>query len=252
MNVWSNTVWLRTACAQNGLTLNDTQLAKLDAFASRLLEWNKKINLISRRDEENFWAGHILHSLSLLFKVNIPLQATVLDLGTGGGLPGIPIKIVRPDLNVTLLDSTQKKTNVVREIVNSLSLTGVHVVWGRAEELAKQRAYGHHFDIILARAVASLKDLVQWSSPLLKQDGDTRRFSDAPTTEGVKRQITRPTLIAFKGGDLDAEIGQVKNNPLIDEITIIDLSLMGSSQFDPGEKKIVVVEIGSGQKEKAK
>jgi 16S rRNA (guanine527-N7)-methyltransferase len=252
MSVLLNTVWLRTTCAQNGLTLDDTQLAKLEAFTAHLLEWNKKINLISRRDEENVWAGHILHSLSLLFKVSIPQGAVVLDLGTGGGLPGIPIKIARPDLNITLLDSTQKKTNVVKEIVQSLGLTGVPVVWSRAEDLAKQTEYKHHFDFVLARAVASLKDLVRWSSPLLKQDGNPNRFKERPASEGAKRELTKPAIIALKGGDLETEIRQTKNDPRVREISLIDLSLIGSSQFDVGGKKIVIVEITSGQKEKAK
>jgi 16S rRNA (guanine527-N7)-methyltransferase len=84
---------LRTTCSQNGLELEESQLGSLELLVSNLLEWNKKINLISRRDEENIWSSHILHCLALLFKVELGQSLKVLDLGTGGGLPGIPLKI---------------------------------------------------------------------------------------------------------------------------------------------------------------
>lgn len=221
-------------------------------FADLLLEWNKKINLISRRDEENFWTCHILHSLSVLFKVDIPPGVEVLDLGTGGGLPGVPLKIARPDLALTLLDSTQKKINVARVVVNALGLTSVEIVWGRAEVLGKQEDYRHRYAIVVARAVAPLKDLVRWSLPFLKQEravssGDNTRRADA------RRPIAGPTLVAFKGGDIEGEIRQIRNNPLVENISVIDLTLKGSTQLEERGKKIILVEFAAaGQKQKAK
>ena len=117
MEVSTGKIWLGTVCAQNGLRLSEEQLTLLETLAVRLLDWNQKINLISRRDEENFWTSHLLHCLALLFKVDLPAGSLILDLGTGGGLPGLPLKIVRPDLTLTLLDSTQKKINVVRDLI---------------------------------------------------------------------------------------------------------------------------------------
>jgi 16S rRNA G527 N7-methylase RsmG len=84
-----NSLLLRTTCAQNGLQLSDEQLRRLDEYAIRLLEWNKKINLISRRDEENFWTRHILHCISLMFKVDFAEGVKIVDLGTGGGFLGL-------------------------------------------------------------------------------------------------------------------------------------------------------------------
>ena len=252
MSEQPNTVWLRTTCAQNGLPLADDQLEELGAFASQLLEWNKNINLISRRDEGNLWSVHILHSLSVLFKLEIPHGAKVLDLGTGGGLPGIPIKIARPDLSFTLLDSTQKKTKVVKDIVRVLELTDVRVEWGRAEDLGKQQGYAHYFDVVFARAVASLKDLVRWSFPLLKQSGTNTLPADRKASFAEKRIVARPSLVAFKGGDLESEVGQVRNDPRVGMVSVVELSLLGSNQLEGSEKKIVVVEAGVGHKEKAK
>ena len=108
-------IWFRTVCRRNGLEPTDDQLAQLAEYARRLLEWNRKINLISRKDEENIWQSHLLHSISLLMRVDFPLGARILDLGTGGGLPGIPIRILRSDLSFVLLDATKKKVEAVAE-----------------------------------------------------------------------------------------------------------------------------------------
>lgn len=244
-------VWFGTTCAQNGLHLSSKQLASLEIFAQLLLGWNKKINLISRRDEENLWTSHILHCLSLFFKVNLPTGSTVLDLGTGGGLPGIPLKIVRPDLRLTLLDSTQKKINAVKDIVSTLGLTETKAVWGRAEDVGKKTDFNRGYDVVVARAVASLADLVRWSGPFLKPEfAPTSRFS-AFGTDDSRRPITKPTLIAFKGGDLEGEIRQIKNQPHVKNLSIIDLTLKGSHQLEGAEKKIVLVDLATATRQKA-
>jgi 16S rRNA (guanine527-N7)-methyltransferase len=243
-------VWLGTVCAHNGLKLSDEQLTLLDKLSVRLLDWNQKINLISRRDEENFYSSHLLHCLALLFKVEIPPGFNILDLGTGGGLPGLPLKIAQPDLRLTLLDSTQKKINVVRDLITTLRLEGVSAVWGRAEDIGKAKEHNHQYDIVLARAVASLKEVVRWSEPFLKT-GDA---GSAPITEirtESKKQIERPTLIALKGGDLEGEIGQIQKLPQVKNITVLDLTLQGSSQLARGDKKLVLVEIARTRKQKA-
>lgn len=243
--------WLGTVCAQNGIRLSDEQLQSIQLFATLLLDWNKKINLVSRRDEENFWTNHILHCLSLLFKVDLPAGGTVLDLGTGGGLPGLPLKIARPDLSFTLLDSTQKKINVVNDLIAALGLRGVDAVWGRAEELGRTKEHNHHYDVVVARAVASLKDLVRWSEPFLKTGGTTISPTATIAGDQTKRKIGKPTLIALKGGDLEGEIGQIRKLPHVETITVLDLTLKGSSQFEGSDKKIVLVEIAGTLKRKA-
>ena len=235
-------VWLRTTCEQNDLRLSDKQLQLLENYAVRLLEWNKKINLISRRDEDNVWSRHILHSLGPVFKVDIPEKARILDLGTGGGLPGVVMKICRPDLLFTLLDSTQKKINVVKEIVDSLGLDGIDVVWGRAEELGKRREYAEQYDVVVARAVGPLKDLVQWSYPFMKKNAGIKDVSRDDGQHPVRRRINTPALIAFKGGSVENEIEQLRTNPNVGSIATIELTLNGSTQLQDEEKKLVVVE----------
>ena len=239
MGTTTNSVWLRSVCSQNGLKLSDEQIGLLEQYASLLLKWNKKINLISRRDEENFWTSHILHSLSPMFKIEIPPALRILDLGTGGGLPGIAWKIARPDLSMTLLDSTQKKINVVKDLISSMALTGINAVWGRAEDLGRQREYAGQYDVVVARAVASLKDLVHWSEPFLRTGVKVGAETKA---ESASRRLVAPALVAFKGGNVDDEIKQLGSHSKSHTISTIELTLNGSTQLDDRDKKIIVVE----------
>jgi 16S rRNA (guanine(527)-N(7))-methyltransferase RsmG len=247
----TNSLLVRTTCGQNSLQLSNEQIRLLEEYAVRLIEWNQKINLVSRRDEKDFWTRHILHCLSLLFKVEIAKGVKILDLGTGGGLPGVVLKIARPDLLFTLLDSTQKKINVVKDLLGSLGLAGIDAVWGRAEDLGKRREYAGQYDIVVARAIAPLKDLIRWSYPLLKRNalGADARREDIPSP--TKKQISGPALVAFKGGDLHDEIRQLRNHPNVGPISTIELTLKGSTQLDDRDKKIVIVEYARSNRQKA-
>lgn len=231
-----------TTCEQNGLSISDNQIRLLTEYSARLLEWNKAVNLISRRDEDNFWIRHILHALGLLFKLDIPVGSTILDLGTGGGLPGIVLKIVRPDISFTLLDATQKKIKVVKDILGFLSLSDIEAIWGRSEDLGKQQEHAGRYDFVVARAVAPLDDLVRWSYPFLlkSKSGSDRDVIDQPNDR--KKKIGGSALIAYKGGSLDEEIRHARNQPSVSTISTIDLTLSGSTQLDDNDKKLVIVE----------
>jgi 16S rRNA (guanine527-N7)-methyltransferase len=223
--------WFKNICAQNGLEIEDEKLTLLSRYGELLLEWNKKINLISRKDEENIWTAHLLHAVSPLIFLKLPIDATVLDLGTGGGLPGIPIKILQPKMRITLLDSTKKKIDAVADIVQRLKLANVHTVWGRAEEIANKVEYKHNIDIVIARAVAPLKDLIKWSLPFLNQG-----------TGSATSDVSTPALITLKGGDLEDEISEIRNHNRIKNIRIIDLVFKNLDLPELQDKKIVVVE----------
>src|SRR5579872_506858 len=124
----------------NGFRLSDEQLGKLGSYSELLRARNQTLNLISRKDEENIISKHILHSLTLVFPnvrlAGFPVGANVFDLGTGGGLPGIPVKIARPDISITLCDSISKKIQAVQEIAQKLGLQEFRTAASRAEELA--------------------------------------------------------------------------------------------------------------------
>lgn len=234
-------VWFRTLCVSNGFMPTDLQLTLLDQYVNLLLVWNKKINLISRKDEESIWTYHILHSISPLFKIKIMEGSKIVDIGSGGGLPGIPLKILRPDIDLICLDATKKKTNAVSQMVNELKLKDVKVLWGRAEEVGMQPENLFKFDFVIARAVCQLKELIGLSMNFLKKRNPTNSYEK--TIGGSFINPKPPSLIAFKGGDLTKEIDLAKRQyPQVD-INVIDLALTGSDQLIASDKKILIVHL---------
>lgn len=178
----------------------DKQLQQLAALQNLYAEWNQKINVISRKDMDNFYEHHVLHSLAIATQFDIPAGYEVIDIGTGGGFPGIPLAIFYPEVKFHLADSINKKLKVVTEVANAIGLTNVTTQHTRAEEIKDRK-----FDIAVSRAVAPLKDLWYWSKPLLK-----------------KRPIDQPKklsgLICLKGGDLGKEISESGLRPRVWEI----------------------------------
>lgn len=160
------------------------QLAALPALYA---EWNAKINVVSRQDIDNLTERHVLHSLAIAREFDFKPGARLLDLGTGGGFPGIPLAIFFPEVKFVLVDSTGKKIRVVEEVAQALGLTNVEARHARAEELRPLAAY----DFVLSRGVAPLAQLLQWSQHLLKK----KHFHAYPNG-----------LIALKGGNLSGEI----------------------------------------------
>jgi 16S rRNA (guanine527-N7)-methyltransferase len=231
---------LEVLCRKNGVYLDDLSRGLLSAYVDQLLLWNKRINLVSRKDEENIWESHILHSLSPLFVLDMPAGIRVLDLGSGGGLPGIPLAIVHGGLEVTLLDSIRKKTVALQEIVRSLGLQGVTVVHGRAEEVCRRVSLRGSFEVVIARAVAPLVDLVRWSRPFLAAH-PRQGFASEKVRKGDKTVLDLPYLLALKGGDLEREFQEAKLKGGVTRISELRLVFPGSETLGLEEKKAVVV-----------
>jgi 16S rRNA (guanine527-N7)-methyltransferase len=227
-------------CKLNALNLSAVQLERLEYYVNHLLSWNQRVNLISRKDESNVWVSHILHSLCLLQRVELPAGSRVLDLGSGGGLPGVPIAILRPDLQITLLDSVRKKTEAVRDIVSGLSMSNLTVTWGRAGEIRLKVASSDGFDVVIARAVAPLKDLIRWSLTLVRRSDPTTRGKEAKTPPA---SFSIPVLIAMKGGSLEQELRSAQVRYGNKRISTLDLVVKGVSDIELVEKKLVAVEL---------
>ena len=137
--------------------LNDFQIGQLSKLKGVYQYWNSKINVISRKDIENIYVRHILHSLVIAKFIKFRKGTTILDLGTGGGFPGIPLSIIFPDSNFILVDSIKKKLIVVEEVIKELELKNVKYKWSRAENL------NYSYDFLVTRAVAKMPLLVKWS-----------------------------------------------------------------------------------------
>jgi 16S rRNA (guanine527-N7)-methyltransferase len=180
---------IRDACISSGIPFSEDALECFQRYQSALIEWNKKINLISGNDEPRIVTRHFLQSIGLLRVFDFPAGCRVLDLGTGGGFPGIPIKIIRPDLDMVLVEATQKKVLFLMELIQILGLTHVVALPVRIESI---RGTIKPVDIVISRAVTDMRNLVRWSRSCLKKDGGY--------------------LLAIKGKRLESELTDLKTD----------------------------------------
>jgi len=166
----------------------EKQLQQLSSLQQLYTNWNEKINVISRKDIESLYLKHVLHSLAIATIIDFKPATQIIDIGTGGGFPGVPLAIFFPDVQFHLVDSIGKKLKVIEGVKEAIGLTNVTTQHTRAEEIKNRQ-----FDFVVSRAVAPLKDLWQWGKPLIKK-GDKNELPNG--------------LICLKGGDLAKEISE--------------------------------------------
>ncbi len=179
---------------------SDTQLQQLRMLYALYKDWNEKINVISRKDIDALYEKHVLHSLSIAAVFNFPDGLEIIDIGTGGGFPGIPLAIFFPQVQFHLVDSIGKKLKIVNEVAAALQLQNVTTQHTRAEQITNRK-----FDFVVSRAVAPLKELWFWGKPLLKS--------------GRKMEDFKNGLICLKGGDLTSEIKESGLKPHMWKLT---------------------------------
>jgi len=179
-----------------------TQLEQFARLEPLYKEWNEMINVISRKDIDSLYLKHVLHSLSIAAIFDFQPGMQVIDIGCGGGFPGIPLAIFFPEVKFHMVDSINKKLNVVRAVAEAINLKNVTVEHTRAEAIQ-----GRKFDVGISRAVAPLKDLLQWSKHLINRNANFK----SPDPEAL---VPRG-LICLKGGDLAAEISASQAKPLV-------------------------------------
>jgi 16S rRNA (guanine527-N7)-methyltransferase len=174
---------------------SEVQVKQLAALKDLYTDWNEKINVISRKDMDNFYEHHVLHSLAIATQFDFADGTEIMDLGCGGGFPGIPLAIFFPNVNFLMADSINKKLKVVSEVAAAVGLTNIQTRHTRAEDIKDKK-----FDVVVTRAVAPLKDLWWWSKPLFKKGRNYRG------------------LICLKGGDLAKEISESNCKPRVWEV----------------------------------
>ncbi|MEO8972725.1 MAG: 16S rRNA (guanine(527)-N(7))-methyltransferase RsmG [Ktedonobacteraceae bacterium] len=155
---------------QLGFALNDAQLEQFLTYRKELLDWNTRMNLTAITNPEEVLIKHFLDSLTLLPLIDRP-RLRLLDIGTGAGFPGLPLKIARPHWSITLLEATGKKVTFVNHIIDTLHLADVVAVHGRSEELAHKPEYRARFDVVTARAVAAIPTLLEYAAPYCRVGG---------------------------------------------------------------------------------
>lgn len=182
------------------------QLQQFQQLEELYKEWNEKINVISRKDIDSLYEKHVLHSLSIAAVFQFQPGTSIIDLGTGGGFPGIPLAIFFPEVQFHLTDSIGKKLKVVNEVATAIGLKNVTTQHTRTEEIQNRK-----FDFVVSRAVAPLRDLWRWSLPIIKAKGQGQfAIADEEKIYGG--------LICLKGGDLTEEVKESGLHPIVWEI----------------------------------
>lgn len=162
---------LISGCEDFDIDISKEQLFKFDRYISLLIEWNKKINLTAIVEPEAIIIEHFLDSLSIFRDDRIKQSKSIIDVGTGAGFPGIPIKIILPNIRLVLLDSLRKRTEYLKLVKNEISFDNVEIIHSRAEDLGVNSDYREKFDLVVSRAVAPLRILCEYCLPFVRVGG---------------------------------------------------------------------------------
>jgi 16S rRNA (guanine527-N7)-methyltransferase len=191
---------LREGALQLDIELDQPQLERFSLFTDLLLEWNERFNLTRITDPREIVIKHYIDSLTCLTAINFPLDARVVDVGTGAGFPGIPMEIARPDLNLGLLDSTRKRLAFLEAAAQELQLGGVSLLLGRAEDAGQDVERREYYDASVARAVAKMNVLVEYCLPLVRVGGFALIQKGPDVDEELRAAGPAITLL---GGELE-------------------------------------------------
>jgi 16S rRNA (guanine527-N7)-methyltransferase len=208
-----------------GLRLTLRQLEQFQVYYQELIDWNRRLNLTAITDYEEVQVKHFLDSLTVVQALKLPLTKgmKLIDVGTGAGIPGIPLKILLPEIELVLLDATKKKTGFLEHITEKLKIKNTGVVVGRAEEVARRTEYRQKFDMVLSRAVAELSVLVELTLPFCAVGG---RF------------------IAQKKGDIETEIQAARQAILLLGGELVDVKTVELSEFSDKRQLVVIHKVG--------
>ena len=191
--------------------LNNNQLNKFESLFGIYSDWNSKINVISRKDLDNFYLRHVLHSMSIAKFHHFTSGTSIMDLGTGGGFPGIPLSILYPEVNFHLVDSISKKIKVVEDILKKLNLKNVEIYDDRAENI------DINVNFVTCRAVAPMQTLVSWVGKKVS---------------GVHKPDRKNGLLCLKGGNIYAELKD------FNELEVVDLNTYFEESFFESKKLV--------------
>lgn len=217
---------IKTECENIGLGINEEKYNKFIQYKDLMKEWNEKVNLTAITDDKEIIIKHFVDSIKAFEFKNLNSTVKIIDVGTGAGLPGIPIKIMNDNAEVVLLDSLQKRIKFLNEVITTLNLQGIKTVHGRAEDFGADLNYREKFDISISRAVANMAVLAEFCLPFVKKNGYFVALKGPAVQEELdeaKRainilggKIEKVIKVNFENSDLDHNlviIKKIKNTP---------------------------------------
>lgn len=209
---------LNEACESMGLSFDEEKYNKFIKYKDLVKEWNQKINLTAITDDEEIIKKHFIDSIKVFNCDYVKNAKSIIDIGTGGGFPGIPMKIVKEDSKMVLLDSLNKRINFLNEVINELNLPNMKTIHGRAEDYAQTAEYRQRFDLAVSRAVANLTVLLEFCLPYVKVGGHFVALKGPAIDEEIKDAETALKLLGGKIEaiiEVDIEGSDLKHNLLV-------------------------------------
>ena len=218
------------------INIEENKIEKFELFSDILLEWNEKMNLTAVTDPEGISVKHFLDSIAPIEVLNFKENAKIIDVGTGAGFPGVPIKIVREDLDFTFMDSLNKRITFLKEVSKNLNFEKAEFVHARAEEAGQNKMFRGKYDYVVSRAVAALKILCEYCIPFLKVGGIFAAFKQYDVDEEIN---DAKSMIGTLGGRI-ADVKEVKipQSDIVRKIVIIEKVKDTPSQFPRRANKI--------------
>ena len=211
-----------------GISLNEKQIEQFITYFEMLVEWNEFMNLTAITEYEDVMKKHFVDSISLIKAYDVSKNVTVIDIGTGAGFPGLALKIAYPNLQITLLDSLNKRIKFLDEVITELGLTGIDTIHGRAEDFAKPDKLRENYDLCVSRAVANMSTLAEFCLPFVKVGGQFISYKSEKIVEEIE---TAGKAISILGGKID---GQVEFN-LPDSDIYRNLFIIKKVKHTPGK-----------------
>lgn len=194
---------LTAGCEKIGVSLSKEQLDQFIKYYELLVEWNSFMNLTAITEFDEVVTKHFVDSVSLIKAIDLDRPLSVIDVGTGAGFPGIPLKIAFPELKITLLDSLNKRIKFLNEVIDQLNLKEIKAIHGRAEDAAKSADLRENFDLCVSRAVANLSTLSEYCLPFVKVGGMFISYKSEKITEEMK---TAKKAISVLGGEVSDQV----------------------------------------------